>query len=67
MAHPIARQLFSNLNHLYNACEQADYRDEMQGAGYSEGEAEKLQGQINQVLSTLEDILPGLQAEIDDH
>jgi len=66
MAHPTARQLFSNLNHLYNACEQTDYRDEMQGAGYSEGEAEKLQGKINQVLSQLEDIMPGLQAELNE-
>ena len=67
MLHPTARQLFSTLNHLYDACDSAgEVRDDMVCNGYGVSEAEQIQDKINTLMNDLDDILPGLQAQIDE-
>ena len=57
---PVMRA-FNSLSAIYDALDGTDVREDLLTAGYSEEEADVVQGGINNLISDLEDILPGLE------
>ncbi|MCK5016710.1 MAG: hypothetical protein KAS32_06500 [Candidatus Peribacteraceae bacterium] len=56
-------KLFKRLDSLYDVLEGTDFGTELAEHDYPE--AQQIQNKINSLLSDLEDIMPGLQAQID--
>jgi len=67
MAHiTILQQTFRSLDRLYDVLEGTDYADEIEGSEFPATQARAVQDKVNSLLTELENIMPGLQAEIND-
>lgn len=60
------QQCYKSLNNLHDVLEGTDYCDELLGCGYTTDATRKILAKINQLTVELEDVLPGLQASIDE-